>query len=317
MISSPIRRAIAGLIVLVAFVLFAPTPAHALIPTAVGGRPGETDVALRVSLERGLIEPNENKNSWQKANWNMVTLDAGHNFGEVGPFRDFFVRLGYTFVDSPAEVNERTNIAPSDCRGEVLSATRCEFYPKNQFHILAPAVGWNFVHEGDFAFGVFFQGAIPVGLDRDKFANPRVDHFGGGTAVGTRLRPWLSYESRLYFGTGLLGSPRQQNATVAIINVFGLEAPRWILPWKVGIKFGPYFDGDLTERTDERYDAAYTPGFATGARDRIRMMRFAAAFFPYVQITDHAVVEVSYVQKLFGYDTPATQFLTFGARFAF
>ncbi len=47
------------------------------------------------------------------------------------------------------------------------------------------------------------------------------------------------------------------------------------------------------------------------------MMRFAAAFFPYVQITDYVVLEVSYVQKLFGYDTPATQFFTAGVRVAF
>ncbi len=297
--------------------VIAPNTASALIPTAVGGRPGETDVAIRVSLERGLVEPNENQNSWQKARWNMYTIDAGRNFGSVGPLRDFFVRLGYTYVYSPAEVSERSPVLPARCLGRALPGNVCEFYPSDSSSMISPAVGFNLIHDGDFAFGVFLQGNVPLSLDATKFVQPRVDHVGGGTNVGVRLRPWLTFETRMYFGSGLIGSPKRQNATVAIISVFGLQASRWLLPWKIGIKFGPYFDGDLTERTDERYDAAYTAGFDQGVRDRIRMMRFAGAIFPYVQITEHAVLELSYVQKLFGYDTPATQFFTAGARFAF
>ena len=314
---APIRPRLLSICLVAAALVSAPRAAQALIPTAVGGRPGETDVAARVSLERGLVEPNENKSSWQKARWNMYALDGGRNFGDVGPLRDFFVRAGYTYVYSPAEVNEKSDVAPSACRGTALSATRCQFYPSDSSSLLHAAVGWNFIHEGDFAFGVFFQGTVPIGLHHAKFVNPRVDYFGGGTAVGTRLRPWLTYESRLYFGSGLIDSPRRQNATVSILNVFGFEATKWLLPWKIGIKVGPYFDADLTERVDERYDAAYTFGYDQGARDRVRMMRFAAAFFPYVQITDYVVLELSYVQKLFGYDTPATQFLTGGVRVAF
>lgn len=314
---SNLRLLLAFTCTLWAAVLLPPRPAHALIPTAVGGRPGETDAALRVSLERGLVEPNENENSWQKARWNMYTLDVGHNFGDVGPLRDFFVRLGYTYVYSPAEVSERSPVLPAQCLGRALPENACEFHPSDASSMITPAIGFNVIHDGDFAFGFFLQGNVPIGLDATKFVQPRVDHVGGGTAVGVRLRPWLTYESRLYFGSGLIQSPKRQNATVAIVNVFGLEAPRWLLPWKIGVKLGPYFDGDLTERTDERYDAAYTVGFGEGVRDRIQMMRFAAAFFPYIQITDHAVIELSYVQKLFGYDTPATQFYTGGVRFAF
>jgi hypothetical protein len=293
------------------------SPAYALIPTAVGGASGETDISARVSLERGKVEPNENTSSWQKARWEQYTLDAGHNFGDHGIFKDFFIRFAYTFVNSPAETNEKIAIPAGSCLGRVTDVGQCEFHAANRSHILMPALGWNFVHKGDYAFGVFFQGMIPIGLDYAKFVNPRVDYFGGGTSVGVRLTPWLSYESRLYFGSGLIESKRRQNATVAIINAFGFEAQKWLLPYKIGIKLGPYFDGDLTERTDERYDAAYTVGYAQGVRDRIRMMRFALAAFPYIQVSKFAVIEASYVQKIFGYDTPATQFYTIGVRAAF
>jgi len=314
-VSPSVRSSLVAIAVILSSVLS--NDAHALIPTAVGGAPGETDIAARVSLERGLVEPNENQNSWQRARWNMYTVDGGHNFGKVGPLEDFFVRLGYTYIYSPAEVSERSPVLPAQCLGRALPGNACEFYPSDTASLITPAVGFNFIHEATFAVGVFVQGNIPLGLDAQKFVQPRVDHIGGGTNVGVRIRPWFSYESRLYFGSGLIESPKRQNATVAIVNVFGFEASKWLLPWKIGIKVGPYFDGDLTSRTDDRYDAAYTAGYAAGVRDRIQMMRFGAAFFPYIQVTDHAVIELSYVQKLFGYDTPATQFFTGGVRVAF
>lgn len=309
-------RIVCGLAVLMVIALRCST-ASALIPTAVGGRPGETDVNARLTLERGLIEPNENKNSWQNAQWNMYSLNAGHSFGTVGPLDDFFVRLDYTYLYAPAEVSPEPLSPGRACLGQSLEDGRCQLYARDRASFVTPAIGWNFYHPGNFAFGVFFQGTIPLEYNRHKFAGPRVDYFGGGTSVGLRITPWLNYESRLYFGTGVVSSPRLQNATFASTNLFGVEATRWLLPWKIGIKLGPYVDGDLTERFDARYDAAYTFGFDEGNRDRVRMFRFAAAFFPYVQVTDHAVLELGYVQKIFGYDTPATQFYTVGVRAAF
>lgn len=72
----------------------------------------------------------------------------------------------------------------------------------------------------------------------------------------------------------------------------------------------------LSERTDPAYDQAYTAGYPERS-DRIRMMRFGVLLAPYFQVTEKLAVELSYVQKIFGYDTPATQFYNAGLRAVF
>jgi len=295
-------------------VLFFPLPAAALITSPVGGRAGEFDASARVSLERGKIEPNENEDSWQKARWNMYTVGAGYGIGDLGPIRDLYVRVDGTYVYSPAEVNERGVVTPDRCRGKQLDATRCEFHPEARGGFVTPSVAWNVVHELKYSFGFFVQSSIPIGMNLEKFVQPRIDHVAGGASVGVRLAENLTFESRLYFGSGTFD--KKQNSTVAITNLFGVEVERWLLPWKAGIKFGTYFDGDLRERFDERYDAAYTSGYPD-RRDRVRMMRFGVAIFPYFKVTDHTAIELGYVQKIFGYDTPATQFFHIGVRASF
>ncbi len=291
--------------------LLIPASASALITSPVGGRPGQLDLSTRVSLERGKIEPNENEQSWQKARWNMYAFGVGYGVGDFGPIRDLYVRVDGTYVVSPAEVNERGTVTPDRCRGVALDATRCQFHAADRGGFITPSIAWNLVHELKMSFGMFVQSSIPVGLNLDKFVQPRIDHIAGGVQTAVRLAEAVTFEARLYFGSGTFD--KKQNSTVAITNLFGLEAREWLLPWKVGVKFGTYFDGDLRERTDEIYDAAYTAGYPE-RRDRIRMMRFGTAIFPYLQVTEHAAIELGYVQKIFGYDTPATQFFHAGVR---
>jgi hypothetical protein len=53
------------------------------------------------------------------------------------------------------------------------------------------------------------------------------------------------------FVTAPVGGTRErstQNPAVAVTSLFALEARRWLLPWKAGVLFGPYFEGDLGER---------------------------------------------------------------------
>ena len=69
------------------------------------------------------------------------------------------------------------------------------------------------------------------------------------------------------------------------------------LPWKLGAAGGVYFEGDLTSRVDEAYEAAYDTG---GFGDPIRTQRFALMATGYVQISDYFAVEGGYIQKLFG-----------------
>ncbi len=297
----------------VAFVLLlAATPSAALIPTPVGGHAGEFDLNFRASFERGKVEPNENVDSFQAARWNVYALGIGYTLGDWGPLQDSFLRVEGAYVVTPSERNEHGPVPPANCLGTVLDATHCEFYPEDNGGTLTLAVGANLVHGPQHSFGFFLQGTLPIELNLDKFVTLRVDNLAGGVQTGVQLTPLLSFESRLYLGSGTF--TKQQNATLALTNLFGLTVRRSILPWKAGLKFGTYVDGDLSERFDDRYDAAFS---APGRRDRIRMLRVATVIAPYFQVTEQAAIELSYVQKLFGYDTPATQFYTLGARVAF
>ncbi len=264
--------------------LLAPS-VSAFVPSPVGGRAGQLDVAARVTLERGLIEPNENQASWQDANWEVYTLDAGYSFGDVGGLRDVFARIDVSFFDSPAERVGGQTFAEHDS-GVLVGLT----------------AGLNLIHVPDFAWGLFVRGTVPIDVNLDKFANPRVDYLALGSQVGVRLTPHLSYEALLYLGTGPFGP---QNATVALQNVFGLEA-RPSASWKFGTKLGTYFDGDLTERFDDAYDEAFSPGYPD-QRDRIRMMRFGLVIAPYIAFDDRYSLEFNAILKLFGFDAPATQ----------
>ncbi|MCA9581545.1 MAG: hypothetical protein KC416_07100 [Myxococcales bacterium] len=282
------------------------TSARAFVSGPVGGRPGETDAVARVALERGKVEPAEAEESFQSANWELYTVGLGHNFGNLGPFRDFFLRVEGTFFDVPAEVNERGTVPAANCAGRVVGPGKCEFHGADQGGYVTLGSGFNLVHEPNYALGVFVQGMVPIDADFDKFVMPRIDYVAGGAAFGVRFSPHVTHESRLYVGSGTFGS---QNATVSIYQLLGFEARPG--DFKLGIGLGPYFDGDLTSRTDPRYGAAYG-----GTASTIRMMRFGAIFAPYVSYRGVAL-ELLYLQKLFGYDPPATQVYQAALRAAF
>ncbi|RYE95064.1 MAG: hypothetical protein EOO75_00280 [Myxococcales bacterium] len=291
----------------------------ALITAPVGGHPGEVDANVRVTLERGKVEPNSDPSSFQKASWQLYTVGVGYTIGSFGRVQDLSLRLEATHFRAPAERNDLAfgPLTAARCRtGKLSLAGQCEFHPRDDGSFFTPQLAFNVVHQVSFSLGFFLLGSIPVGIDYKRFVVPRTDLVAGGIQTGTRLASFLTFEARLYFGSGnRLGG--KQNSTVAISNLFGLQVEKWLLPWSAGVKFGTYFDGDLLdERTDPAYDQAYTVGYPEKT-DRIRMMRFGTIIAPYMKVTDRVAVELSYVQKIFGYDTPATQFYSAGVRAAF
>jgi len=285
--------------VLLLFVLV--SPARAFVSGASGNAKGTT-VEAGVTLERGLVEPNENEDSWQDARWNLLNLAATQGFGNIGSLLDTFVRVGVTLFDSPAEVNERTQVAAANCRGEVIGEGLCEFYGDDSGAVLRLAVGFNAIHTQRYTLGFSLEANAPISVNLDKFANPRVDYIAGSVNLGIQLTDWLSYETSLYVGSGPFGP---QNAQLAYTQLFGFRGESSSV--KYGLRLGPYVDADVTERFDDRYDAAYTPAFPDN-RDRIRRARFGGLFNPYVTINDKYSVRLTYLQKAFGYDAAATQF---------
>ncbi len=290
--------------------------ARAFVPSPVGGHPGEVDASARVTLERGKVEPNENPDSKQSARWTVLQVGAGYTLGKVGPLEDVRFGLDAAYFSSPAEVNDLTLGPPvpaSKCAGTVVGEGLCQFHIANNGFLLTPRLSANFLHDARLSFGAYLQGTAPFDVNLRGFVVPRIDVVAGGLTFGAHLTDWASLETNTYVGAGV---PGKQNGAVAQTVLFGVEAKRWLLRWPAGVKVGPYFEGDLTERFDERYDAAYTAGFPD-RHDRIRALKFAVAFLAYARVTDHFAVELGYVQKLFGYDPPATQTYYAGVRAAF
>jgi hypothetical protein len=160
---------------------------------------------------------------------------------------------------------------------------------------------------------------IPIGVDYSKFVLPRIDYVGGGFRAGTEMAPWFAFETSFYVGSGSSGTVAKQNGTFAATQLLHFRTGRLgDAPFfRLGVKVGPYVDGDVVgERTDPAYDQAYTAGYPERT-DRIRMFRFASVVLPYVQMSDKVSLELSWLQKIFGYDTPATQLYAATLRYVF
>jgi hypothetical protein len=316
-------------------VIAAAAPAAAFVANPVGGRPGQLDVNLQATAERGKIEPNDNQASWVPArDYYEYKLGVGYTWGHYGPLQFFSTRLEATYYTSPAEKNDPqawfidAAVTPEADNPECTSGARhlgdgvCEFHPEDQGTLVTGTVSFAVVHDASFALGLYLKATVPIGMDLDKFANPRLDYFAGGTQLGVELTNWLSYESTLFLGSGTRPFGTQQHGALAMSNLFHAYARSWLLPWKAGIKLGPYVEGDIHERYDERYDRAYSPiqlpqpGATEPVqhRDRIRAARFAVAALPYFLVTEQISVELGYIQKFFGYDARATQAWFIGVR---
>jgi hypothetical protein len=288
--------------------------ARAFIQASVGGHQGELDLSTHFIGEFGKIEPTERPSTFQTADVKILTGGIGYTVGKVGPLEDFYLRLeGAYYNAAEEEVESDSDDLPRGYR----------FYDRDRGGYVTAAISTNFIHETRFAFGAFVQGTVPIDVDFQKFSNVHLHYVGGGTTVGVFLTDptkivRLASAGRLFFGSGAYMDGFQHNASAAMTNLFALEAARWALPWRIGVLFGPYFEGDLNEHVNARYNAAYASVSSDlVAGDRVRAMRFAIAILPYFRITEHAAIELGYVQKLFGYDPPATQFWTAGVRASF
>jgi hypothetical protein len=74
------------------------------------------------------------------------------------------------------------------------------------------------------------------------------------------------------------------------------------------IDLGLYAEVDTNERTDATYDAAFS---SAGTTDRIRSSKYGTVLGLGFKIAEDIKLDTSYVQKLGGYDAPATQAYNF------
>jgi outer membrane autotransporter protein len=125
-----------------------------------------------------------------------------------------------------------------------------------------------------------------------------------GFSGAMELNPVLFFESGILFG---LGVPGRQNSYLAIQKTIGARLGSWLGAEWVS-EAGLYVEVDTRERFDSRYDASFS---APGRTDRIRASKMG-----YLVGVDSGwgngwSTGARFVQKLGGYDAPATQAFQF------
>ena len=265
---------------------------------------GEIDTSVLVSALWGDARPGERESGWMEANTEVLELGVGYNAGSVGPLEDFYVRVEGAYFTSAQETVERSG-GPLP-RGYL-------FHPADNGGWISALVSSKMVSEPRWSFGLFASGTIPLHVDLDKFSGPHLHYFGGGSTFDAYLTDpagvaSIALSTRLFLGSGAWADDDQHNASISSTTLVELRFARWVLPWRVGLRAGPYLEADVNEHVDRAYAAAYVaPGNGRDDGAPMRETRLALALMPYLEITHHAVIELGFVQTLTGYDLPYTQ----------
>ena len=278
--------------VTISFLVFG-LQAHALVSSPSTVTSGEWAIESKSTSERGKVEPNENKDSFQSAKINIYQLSAAYGLSGISFGNDHFLRLDYRYFTSGKE----------EVGGQV-------FYEEDTGNAATLTYGFNFVHEPVYSAGMYASVSPLASYNKDKFSSPRVDLWALGLRSGLEFNSNWFTENSIHYGSG---QPGRQNSYLAFTNVVGLKLSG-ATEWPVTLKFGPYAELDLQERADAKYDAAFS---APGRTDRIRSMKVGVIGGVDINLPSNWYLSGGYVQKLGGYDAPATNalFVSVGVKF--
>jgi len=268
-----------------------PDRAFAYIAGSVSAPEGHFDLGLRLELMRGLSGPLNVPESQQaqRPSVNIYEAATGYNFGELGFIQDLTFRITGQFFVSAAEIYQVKTLYEEDSAG-----------------ILTFEVSANLVHEVDRSFGFFLRSSWPLGMNLQKFANPKIDRFGFGVQGGVKYTEVLGSEFLIFYGSGIYSKNGSQNASLTAMLPLVLNTKAWIFSNGAALKFGPFFDGDLGDRKESAYGT-----------EAIRSFRLGFAILPSVRVSNAFGLDAGYVQKLSGAYFRATKDFFLGARYVF
>jgi hypothetical protein len=260
-------------------------------PSAVGA--GDNFVSIGIQAERGKVEPNENKDSFQDAQINIYKLKYVRGLDNLLGLAGSTVYFEYgSFTSAKEQV------------GAVL------FYEKDQGSYLTLGFSGDFVHELDKQFGFYVQVSPSRSYNKNKFSNPRLDLFALGLTSSFNLTDNFFQKNLIHFGSG---DGSSQNSYLVIDTGFGYRLGQWV--GRQATASGSFFfEGDTSERKDQAYDTAFSP---TGTQDRIRAFKYGTLLGIDLALTNDMNLSFNYLQKLGGYDARSTQIynLNIGVKF--
>lgn len=275
------------LIKLLAFsISFVSIESMALVSSPVSAGNGLWNVELRSTLERGKIEPNENKASYQPAEIDVHQISITKGLENISYGSDHFARIDLKYLKSGEE--------------RVQGQT---FYESDNGTVATLSYGFNFAHEPNYTSGFYLSLSPITSFNKEKFSVPRVDLWSVGFRTSAELSDKVYIEDSIHYGAGI---PRKQNSYLAFTHLFAFRLNTIVrLPFT--LKWGPYAELDTSERTDHQYDTAFSP---PGTSDRIRSMKVGVISSVEFALSKQSYSTITYVQKLGGYDAPATNALS-------
>ncbi len=286
------------------------TPVAAEVPAwpSIGQREGEIDLDVSFTRAFGDAELSPRLMTLEDADVRVATVGAGYNVGRLGPLYDTYARVeAGSFTSAPSRL-----ALPF---GASAAGTTLADYERGAF--IRGTTAAALVATPRLSFGLFLEGTVPLGADLSRFSTHALDWIAGGTNLDLELTDrtelvHIAYRARFRVGSGVYDDdgarPAQSNARATLTNLLRFEAERWLLPWPLGVSFGPQFSGDLNEHVDHgvasvaELDEASLTELAS-----VRRLAVDIALMPYVQITRHVAVELAYVHTLFGADLAFTR----------
>lgn len=264
-----------------------PFSADAIVSSPAAVSEGEWSVEYGYVLEEGKVEPHENRESFHPARIEIHGMGVTRGLSGPGFGTDHFLRLDYRNFASGRE----------EAAGTV-------FYGADSGRAATLTYGFSFVHEAGYSAGVSASVTPWLEMNKEKFSQPRIDEWGLDLVSSLEVSPRWFWTMSLHYGSGLRGF---QNSYLAMTPLFGFRAGAPAgLP--LLLKAGPYAELDLEERRDERYDAVFS---APGESSRIRSMKVGTLARVDLALPGGFYLGAGVVQKLGGYDAPATRALTF------
>lgn len=272
------------LLILIAILLNGRAQAFVSGPSTVN--PGENLILLGTQLERGKIEPNENKNSYQDAEIDLYKLKYARGI-DAFSMLDFIVfSLEYGQFKSIEEV------VGSDL-----------FYKEDKGSYATLGFSADILHEVDRKFGFYIHVSPFRDYNEKKFSNPRLDLFSIGVTSAFNITDKLFQKSLIHFGSG---DGSDQNSYLALDIGFGYRLNEFFgKPFAVSASL--FLEADAKQRKDASYDAAFSPA---GTEDRIRAFKYGTLVGFDLAITDNQTINFYYLQKLAGYDARSTEIYT-------
>ena len=254
---------------------------------------GESRIAIESQNERGKVEPNENRASYQDADIKISRLKYAYGLGDLVWLKYASINLEYAqFVSAEERV------------------TATLFYEEDKGSYASLGFSGEFLHDADRVFGFYINFTPSSSYNKKKFSNPRIDTFSLGLNSSFNISENVFYKNLLHYGSG---EGADQNSYFAIDTGFGFRLEELVrLPLVLSTTL--FLESDLKERFDSAYDAAFS---AAGRTDRIRAFKYGTLIGLNAEITKKFAVSFESLQKLGGYDARSTQISKLGLSYKF